>query len=213
MGVPKFFRWVAERYPCILANAPPGPIEPESSFVDNLYLDMNGIIHQCSHTDAAVADAISFNAIVALVCAEVERVFNMVQPRRLLYIAVDGVAPRAKLNQQRSRRFRTARDREEALQLIPPSQRPSEVFDSNCITPGTVFMADLSAALRVFIEAKMGGGWAGVKVHFSGAEVPGEGEHKIIQHIRASRAGPQHLPNQRHCILGADADMIMLALA
>lgn len=57
-------------------------------------------------------------------------------------MAVDGVAPRAKMNQQRGRRFRAGRERVRKLQKIAKEsgQTFNEVaaksFDTNSITPG-----------------------------------------------------------------------------
>ena len=54
-------------------------------------------------------------------------------------MAVDGVAPRAKMNQQRSRRFKTAKEAKEVREqaLAKGEKLPDEkAFDSNCITPG-----------------------------------------------------------------------------
>jgi hypothetical protein len=49
-GIPKFYRWLSERYPLLnqRITATEGPPE-----VDNLYLDMNGIIHNCTHANQA----------------------------------------------------------------------------------------------------------------------------------------------------------------
>jgi len=135
-------------------------------------------------------------------------------------MAIDGVAPRAKLNQQRSRRFRSAKDMAEATKDLPKqvddrgqSTKPN-VFDSNCITPGTEFLAKVSETIKYFIRKKIkeDPSWKNLKIIFSGHEIPGEGEHKIMEHIRMMKNQPGYRPNTRHCIYGQDADLIMLGL-
>ena len=80
------------------------------------------------------------------------RLYKMVQPSKVLYLAVDGVAPRAKMNQQRSRRFRSAKEAEiSASEIIARGGKELEDrkrFDSNCITPGTDFMLKLCIAMQ-----------------------------------------------------------------
>ncbi|KIV92728.1 hypothetical protein PV10_03999 [Exophiala mesophila] len=214
MGVPKFFRWLSERYPGISQLIAENRI-PE---FDCLYLDMNGIIHNCTHKDS---DSPSFrmteDKMFIAIFNYIEHLFGKIKPKKLFFMAIDGVAPRAKMNQQRARRFRTALDAEKAREkaikegLELPKEDP---FDSNCITPGTEFMAKLTKQLKYFISKKVSEDvdWQGVEVVLSGHEVPGEGEHKIMEYIRQAKAQPNYDPNVRHCLYGLDADLIMLGL-
>ena len=209
MGIARFYRWLSERYPLINEEI---EVEAVPEF-DNMYLDMNGIIHNCSHGNTGVAK--SESDVWLDIFKYVNELFLRVKPKKLLYLAVDGVAPRAKLNQQRSRRFRAA---EEQKQLKVRAQAEGETpssFDSNCITPGTEFMANLCHHLRFLVEMKLQEDplWKGVTVILSGPDVPGEGEHKIMDFIRTFKTQAEYDPNTRHCIYGLDADLIMLALA
>uniref|UniRef100_A0A8C2TFZ3 5'-3' exoribonuclease 1 n=1 Tax=Coturnix japonica TaxID=93934 RepID=A0A8C2TFZ3_COTJA len=214
MGVPKFYRWISERYPCLSQVLKEHQI-PE---FDNLYLDMNGIIHQCSHpNDDDVHFRISEDKIFADIFHYLEVLFRIIKPRKVFFMAVDGVAPRAKMNQQRGRRFRSAKEAEDKIkkalekgEILPTEAR----FDSNCITPGTEFMARLHEHLKYFVNMKISTdkSWQGVTVYLSGHETPGEGEHKIMEFIRSEKAKPHHDPNTRHCLYGLDADLIMLGL-
>ena len=153
---------------------------------------------------------------------------QIVKPKVSVFMAIDGVAPRAKLNQQRSRRFRSAKDLLESANsnkdnndnLLLQSNTSSEqnayggAFDSNCITPGTEFMARISEAIKYFIRKKIKEDpfWRSLQIVFSGHEVPGEGEHKIMDFIRDMKSSPNYQPNTRHVMYGQDADLIMLGL-
>ncbi|OJD17372.1 hypothetical protein AJ78_02557 [Emergomyces pasteurianus Ep9510] len=214
MGVPKFFRWMSERYPAISQLIAENRI-PE---FDCLYLDMNGIIHNCTHKDS---DSPTFrmteDKMFIAIFNYIEHLYGKIKPKQLFFMAIDGVAPRAKMNQQRARRFRTALDAEMAKEkaIKQGIEMPKEdAFDSNCITPGTEFMAKLTQQLKYFINKKVSEDveWQGVEIVLSGHEVPGEGEHKIMEYIRQSKAQPGYHPDIRHCLYGLDADLIMLGL-
>ncbi|KAH8112662.1 exonuclease II [Phellopilus nigrolimitatus] len=185
---------------------------------DNLYVDFNGIIHNCSHpNDNDAHFRLSEQQIFTSIFSYVDMLFGKVKPKKLFFMAVDGVAPRAKMNQQRSRRFRTAKEAKEIKEKAEKNgeKLPDEkAFDSNCITPGTSFMARLSEQLRYFVNKKIteDANWRNIEVVLSGHDVPGEGEHKIMEYIRLSKAQSDYNPNVRHCLYGLDADLIMLGL-
>ena len=164
MGVPAFFKWLSVKYPKIVVDAleeraswtadgTQVPVDsssanPNGLEYDNLFLDMNGIIHPASHPEDRPPPETEDDMYLAIF-AYLERVFCTVRPRKLLFMAVDGVAPRAKMNQQRARRFKSAqeaaeKDEEARLRAewaadgrpVPPPKE-GRPFDSNVITPGT----------------------------------------------------------------------------
>ncbi|KAK2768217.1 5'-3' exoribonuclease 2 [Arachnomyces sp. PD_36] len=247
MGVPALFRWLSTKYPKIVSSVieelpkeidgeeipidASGP-NPNGEETDNLYLDMNGIVHPCTHPEGKPPPSTEGEMMLEIF-KYTDRVVNMARPRKLLMIAVDGVAPRAKMNQQRSRRFRSAQEakeaddkKEEFKKLLKKQKRGKQdeevgeeviqkTWDSNVITPGTPFMDILALSLRYWIAYKLSTdpSWEKLKIIISDATVPGEGEHKIMEFIRSQRSSQEHDPNTNHVIYGLDADLIMLGLA
>lgn len=146
---------------------------------------------------------------------------SKVRPQEYLILAIDGVAPQAKIAQQRSRRYKsTIPNPTETLSLVKrfiPIDRMDEItsildqmpkldFDSNSITPGTDFMIRLDAYLKSFLSKNL------LKlppnIIYSSHLSPGEGEHKIMDYHRSNM-----IPNGNHVIYGMDADLIMLSLS
>ncbi|KAF8063012.1 ALKBH8 [Scenedesmus sp. PABB004] len=235
-GVPGLFAFLRRRSPQICR-----PVDGRSAArdaaaggdggdggVDNLYIDANHVIHSCTHAHVAkdrpeLSEAETFGGMAAYL----EALLDAVQPRRLVFIAVDGVAPRAKMNQQRTRRFLSAYvggvtdrvERDVRREMVADAGGALEVpqakrFDSNIITPGTEFMLLLARWLHKWAADKVArdARFASTTFLVSDASEPGEGEHKIMRLLRHLKAQPGYDPNTRHVVYGQDADLLLLAL-
>ena len=197
---------------------------------DNLYLDLNGTIHP-SVRRCVVNGQLDFDAFFIKFCNEIRETVRRVKPLQVLFLAVDGVAPRAKMAQQRKRRFTKGQESREdtavSLRLIeelrarglctPDPDSVKDAFDTNVISPGTAFMIKVAAQMHVWAKQMIAENadniWGRLAVVVSDGTVPGEGEHKALRFIRSQRTTPGYDPNTRHCIEGLDADMMLLALA
>lgn len=102
MGIPAAFRWLSQKYPKIISPVieekqqevdgepiPFNPSDPNPNGIeyDNLYLDMNGIVHPCSHPEDRPAPATEGEMMLAIF-KYTQRVVNMVRPKKLLMIAI-----------------------------------------------------------------------------------------------------------------------------
>eukprot|EP00759_Apiculatamorpha_spiralis_P045992 PhF_6_TR42678/c0_g1_i1/m.64348/K12618/XRN1, SEP1, KEM1; 5'-3' exoribonuclease 1 len=207
MGIPRYARWLIDRYPCILTlSSSPLPV------VDNVYIDMNNLIHDMTHGQTPNFWEVSLPPDEAAkeICNQLSLLLELAAPRKRIVLAVDGVAPRAKMNQQRKRRFRV-----EDAAIGAQKQKFPDAFNVSSISPGTEFMDELHVHLKQFIRKMQATHpvWKRCAVTYSSHRVPGEGEHKIMKFIRETKTAGQYQPNEVHFMYGLDADLIMLALA
>jgi 5'-3' exonuclease len=197
MGLPLYLRHIIDKYPrCMLPRPPP---------CRRLFVDFNGMIHEAAAATAEDADAPRHDpeayeaAIIAKTLQLLQALAARVAPTDLLYVAVDGVPPAAKMMQQRLRRYMAAAD----SQSQPQREKP---FDTNAITPGTEFMETLNRAL-----ASLRFDSARLVLVVSDSSQPGEGETKIFQYMTDGPAAGD--ATQRWDLIhGADADLIVRAM-
>lgn len=180
MGIPFYFSYIIRNHSSILHKL------TNSSNITNIFIDANSIIYE----GAAIHD--THDDIITFVISKLDGLMASIHPSGLTYIAFDGPAPVAKLDQQRSRRFKKRYD----------IQETERSFNTIEITPGTPFSQLLDHRVRTYYS-KMS------NVIFSGFGEVGEGEHKIMDYMRHNET---KLMNEKNAIYGLDADLIMLAL-
>tara|TARA_Y100000590_G_scaffold467350_1_gene645956 strand:+ start:420 stop:1904 length:1485 start_codon:yes stop_codon:yes gene_type:complete len=174
MGVPLYFKNIIHNYPEIVL-----PVK-KSIVVDNLFFDLNCAIHPCC------ANKINEEEMYEDIFLKIKECVELTKVKKFIYIAIDGPAPRTKMEQQRQRRLK--------------SYHEKKVWDTNQITPGTLFMNHLSTFLQQRCRELT------IPYFISDSNEIGEGEHKIMNYIKTL-----HLEDI-NVVYGLDADLIMLSL-
>ena len=209
MGIPSYFSYIIKNHSNIIRNRR----QLKTKF-SCLYMDCNSIVYDCvrkieSDTEPRPKGFNMEDSIITQVIAKIESYVDIVQPGNILYIAFDGVAPFAKMEQQRTRRYKTGYLKHVSgnnVEQVDANVSDTQSFNTSAITPGTPFMNMLSLRVRrAFTDS---GRHFGAKVVIvSGSDEPGEGEHKMFQHIREN-----NLTNDTIAVYGLDADLIMLSV-
>ena len=195
MGIPAYFSYIIRNHMKVLQK-----FNAQTHKFHNLYLDSNSIIYDSVREIEKAGKmnpvpAENFQAISATVCSKIQKYIDEIRPSNTVYIAFDGVAPFAKMKQQRTRRFRAAFMEYHGI-------IPKPLFSTIQITPGTDFMIFLSKYVNKHFAKK-------ANIIVSASDKPGEGEHKLFQYIREN---PEKHIRENTVIYGLDADLLMLSI-
>ena len=81
-----------------------------------------------------------------------EKIIDFCNPK-FIFMAIDGVAPCAKMTQQRLRRFKTFMEKKEIDKIKDQLNidYTNNCWDTNAISPGTDFMINLSENLEKYM--------------------------------------------------------------
>ena len=100
MGIPTYFSYLIKNYNSIINNL--NKLDKE---ILHFYLDSNSIIYDALHS-------VEFNnnnyeeQVIKYTCEKIDYYIQLIKPTKSIFIAFDGVAPVAKLEQQRTRRYK-----------------------------------------------------------------------------------------------------------
>ena len=228
MGIPSYFSHVIRKFPSVISKLKTMCIKNKSSTlllkysnkdrvdykkVDRLYLDSNSIIYDSIVDLSYGIDKDEFESkLIQKVCLKLEEYIRMVSPKEMVYIAFDGIAPQAKLKQQKTRRYKSWYMKQYDHRITTGADEeyiPNKTsWDTSAITPGTEFMNKLNLQIRYYFRnAKL---FSTNSIIISGSDEEGEGEHKIMTHIRES--DEKSIKKDNVFVYGLDADLIMLTL-
>jgi len=206
MGIPSYYRQLLQDIPELVIKQHP------TDALSWLFMDYNGLIYHClQRADVPAYDEDHREewetAFLEIVVSSTLWMIRQVAPTVGVFLAMDGVVPMAKMRQQRLRRFTSVwlrthdtSQQQEAAQT-EKAEKKTDRWDTNAITPGTVFMTRLRQRLERMIREHGTATW-----HLSSSDEPGEGEHKILS---AWRTGAYQ---GSVAVYGLDADLIVLSL-
>jgi 5'-3' exonuclease len=215
MGIPSYFSYIIKNHSNIISTLFFHKNISKTAF-SSLYMDCNSIIYDSFHklekqdTYSSMTVPEIEKAIIDMVILGIKKYISYVNPSEYLFIAFDGVAPFAKMEQQRTRRYKSSYLSSISYSTDPNKQgllnATSPKWNTAVITPGTDFMNTLSNT--IYCEFSKNEKIYGVRhIIVSGSNKPGEGEHKIYEHLRMTS-------NKEHTIsiYGLDSDLIMLSI-
>ena len=197
MGIPSFYRQICRRFPRIVTDVQRS-LKPEWLCLDFNCAMYHVLREQPPWTSCDSAWERNFCMAIA---AYMNQIVTVGAPSRGIYISCDGVVCAAKRRQQRLRRFKgpwfaAATAFNEGKVLV-------EGWDQNALTPGSAFMELLGRILQS--EGQSLATRTGLTVIVSTTGDPGEGEHKLLSHMR-------YVKPTSCMIYGLDADLILLAM-
>ncbi|KAI9279195.1 XRN 5'-3' exonuclease N-terminus-domain-containing protein [Sporodiniella umbellata] len=197
MRLTNLLKLISERYPLTVAHVSENDVQE----FDNLYLDITKISQDCCTSRPNEQEDLVWKKA----SDAIDRIFSLVKPKKVFYLVMDGVTPRVVENAQRSTAY------------IASSQAWSQPsgLDANCMVAGTRLSTRLAEQLRYFVTKKVSedSDWQNVEVIFSGPDVPGEGNQKIMEYVRLQRSLTTYNPDTRHCIYGLEDENLLAGLS
>jgi len=211
MGVPKFFAWLIKNYKKDKIVFQKEKEDVES--IDWLLIDTNCMLHpKCFEVlaEEQKKDNVNFkslqNKMMNASIEYIEKIIEYVEPGKGVYIAIDGPVCCAKIKQQRQRRFRSVHDKILFDNIKTKFNKQIPYFWNNsAISPGTKFMEKLN--LKIIKWAEEYKKKNNIQIIYSSANVPGEGEHKLLNFIKENSS-----KDFSYVTYGLDADLIFLML-